>query len=47
MLSMASEKKCHEMGSCARKRIIAQYSIEKAVQGTIQAVTMLMRNSSL
>ncbi len=43
MFSMASGKKCHEMGLHARKRIIAQYSIEKAVQGTIKAVKMVAR----
>jgi len=47
MLSILSGKNCQNMGICARKRIIAQYSVEKAVRGTIQAVTMLMRNSSL
>ena len=43
MFSMTSGKKCPEMGLHARKRIIAQYSIEKAVQGTIKAVKMVAR----
>jgi glycosyltransferase involved in cell wall biosynthesis len=46
MLAILSGKNCQNMGTRARKRVIAQYSVEKAVQGTIEAVTMLMRNSS-
>jgi len=41
MLSMTSIRKCREMGARARNRIITKYSIEKVVQGTIEAVKMV------